>query len=107
MRHLALSPFGAAASYLRLAVVAPLLVFLTLPLMAQQPIPPELSFLNHVGKPYNITYEPWTEMQMPTGNYGNDGVGKVVRGKHWQFPVIVAGAMTDQAVWAIVKPAFL
>jgi hypothetical protein len=35
------------------------------------------------------------------------GVGKVVRGKHWQFPVIISGAMTPEAVWAIVKPAFL
>ena len=35
------------------------------------------------------------------------GVGKVVRGKHWQFPVIVTGAMTGDAVWAIIKPAFL
>ena len=31
----------------------------------------------------------------------------MVRGKHWQFPVIVDGAMTDEAVWAIIKPAFL
>ena len=75
--------------------------------VAQQPIPAELSFLNNLGKPYNITYEPWTEMQMPTGNYGNGGIGKMVRGKHWQFPVIVAGAETPEAVWAIVKPAFL
>jgi hypothetical protein len=35
------------------------------------------------------------------------GVGKVARGKHWQFPVIVPGAMTENAVWAIIKPAFL
>ena len=108
MRHLAHSLFGAAASRLRFVVIAAMLAFTTLPLLAQeQPIPAELAFLNTVGKPYRITYEPWTEMQMPTGNYGNGGVGKMVRGKHWEFPVIVTGAMTDAAVWAIVKPAFL
>ena len=108
MRHLALSLFGAAASRLRFAVIAASLAFTALPLMAQeQPIPAELSFLNTVGKPYRITYEPWTEMQLPTGNYGSGGVGKMVRGKHWEFPVIVTGAMTDAAVWAIIKPAFL
>jgi len=85
-----------------------LLSIVALPCLAQdQPIPAELSFLNTIGKPYHITYEPWTEMQLPTGNYGNDGVGKIVRGKHWQFPVIISGAMTPEAVWAIVKPAFL
>ena len=108
MRHLALSLFGAAASRLRFAVIAASLAFTALPLMAQeQPIPAELAFLNTVGKPYRITYEPWTEMQLPTGNYGSGGVGKMVRGKHWEFPVIVTGAMTDAAVWAIIKPAFL
>jgi len=108
MRHLALSLFGAAAYRVRFAVMSALLAFTTLPLLAQeQPIPAELSFLNKVGQPYRITYEPWTEMQMPTGNYGDGGVGKMVRGKHWQFPVIVTGAMTDDAVWAIIKPAFL
>jgi OmpA-OmpF porin, OOP family len=108
MRHPALSLFRAAASRLRFAVIAASLAFTALPLMAQeQPIPAELSFLNTVGKPYRITYEPWTEMQLPTGNYGSGGVGKMVRGKHWEFPVIVTGAMTDAAVWAIIKPAFL
>ena len=85
-----------------------LLTAFGLPCLAQdQPIPAELSFLNKIGKPYRITYEPWTELQIPQGNSGMNGVGKVVRGKHWQFPVIVAGAVTPQAVWAIVKPAFL
>ena len=108
MRHLALSLFGAAAPRLRLAVITVLLAFMTLPLLAQeQPIPSELSFLNKLGKPYRITYEPWTEMQMPDGNRGSNGVGKVLRGKHWQFPVVVPGAMTQDAVWAIIKPAFL
>jgi OmpA-OmpF porin, OOP family len=98
MRQPAVSLFGAFA----------LLAFTTLPLLAQeQPIPAELSFLNKIGKPYRITYEPWTEMQIPQGNRGSDGVGKVVRGKHWQFPVIVSGGTTADAVWAIVKPAFL
>jgi len=72
-----------------------LLVFTALPFLAQEwPIPPGLAFLNKVGKPCRITYEPWTKMQMPAGNYGAGGVGKMVRGKHWQFPVIVTGAMT-------------
>ena len=108
MRHLALSLFGAAVSCLRFAVITALLVFVTLPLLAQeQPIPAELSFLNKVGKPYRITYEPWTELQIPQGNSGMNGIGKVVRGKHWQFPVIVSGATTPEAVWTIIKPAFL
>ena len=108
MRHPALSLSGPVASRLRFAVITALLAFMTLPLLAQeQPIPAELSFLNKLGKPYRITYEPWTEMQMPTGNCGNGGAGKMVRGKHWQFPVIVPGAMTENAVWAIIKPAFL
>jgi outer membrane protein OmpA-like peptidoglycan-associated protein len=85
-----------------------LLTAVALPCLAQeQPIPAELSFLNKIGKPYRITYEPWTELQIPQGNRGTDGVGKMARGKHWQFPVIVPGAMTGDAVWAIVKPAFL
>jgi outer membrane protein OmpA-like peptidoglycan-associated protein len=108
MRHLALSLFGAAVSCLLFAVITAMLAFITLPLMAQeQPIPAELSFLNKLGKPYRITYEPWTELQIPEGNRGSGGVGKVVRGKHWQFPVIVPGATTEDAVWAIIKPAFL
>jgi len=85
-----------------------LLIVVALPCVAQeQPIPAELSFLNKVGKPYRITYEPWTELQIPQGNRGMDGVGKIARGKHWQFPVIIPGAVTGDAVWAIVKPAFL
>lgn len=108
MRQSALLLSGATASRLRFAIVAALLVFTALPFMAQeQPIPAELSFLNKVGKPYRITYEPWTELQIPQGNRGSGGVGKVARGKHWEFPVIVTGAMTDNAVWAIIKPAFL
>src|SRR5579872_4012027 len=83
-----------------------LLAAVALPCLAQeQPIPAELSFLNKIGKPYRITYEPWTEIKIPQGNDG--GFGKVVRGKHWQFPVIITGAITREAVWAIVKPAFL
>ena len=85
-----------------------LLIAVAIPSLAQeQPIPAELTFLSNIGKPYRITYEPWTEMQMPEGNYGNGGIGKMVHGKHWQFPVIVSGAMTGDAVWAIIKPAFL
>jgi outer membrane protein OmpA-like peptidoglycan-associated protein len=85
-----------------------LLAAVALPCLAQEhPIPAELSFLNKLGKPYRITYEPWAELQIPEGNRGMGGVGKVARGKHWQFPVIVPGAMTENAVWAIIKPAFL
>jgi outer membrane protein OmpA-like peptidoglycan-associated protein len=108
MRQFALPLFPAVASRLRFAVITALLAFTTLPFMAQeQPIPAEVSFLNKVGKPYRITYEPWTELQMPDGDRGKGGVGKVLRGKHWQFPVIVTGAMTQNAIWAIIKPAFL
>jgi hypothetical protein len=108
VRQLAVSLFGAVASPLRFAAITALLAFMTLPLLAQeQPIPAELNFLNKLGKPYRIAYEPWTEMQIPEGNRGSGGVGKVVRGKHWQFPVIVPGAITGDAVWAIIKPAFL
>jgi len=108
MGQLTVSLFRANASSLRCAAIVALLAFTIPPLAAQeQPIPAELSFLNKIGKPYRITYEPWTELQIPEGNRGMGGVGKVVRGKHWQFPVIVAGAMTEGAVWAIIKPAFL
>jgi uncharacterized protein (DUF697 family) len=108
MRQRAVSLFGAVASPWRFAVIAALLAFTPLPFLAQeQPIPAELGFLNKIGKPYRITYEPWTEIQIPGGDRGSGGVGKVVRGKHWQFPVIVPGAMTEDAVWAIIKPAFL
>src|ERR1035441_9305621 len=108
MRQLALSIFRAVASRLRFTGITALLAFMTLPLLAQeQPIPAELSFLNKIGKPYHITYEPWTEMQIPQGNRGSGGVGEMGRGKHWPVPVIVAGAMTEDAVWAIIKPAFL
>jgi hypothetical protein len=58
MRQLADSLFGVVASRSRFAVTA-LLAFTTLPLLAQeQPIPAELGFLNKIGKPYRITYEP-------------------------------------------------
>src|SRR5271157_1335996 len=108
MRQLALSLFGTAASSFCFVALTALLAFMTPPVLAQeQPIPAELSFLNKIGKPYRITYEPWAEMQIPEGNRGMGGVGKVVRGKHWQFPVIVTGATTPEAVWAIIKPAFL
>ena len=81
MRQPAFLFVGAATSHMRFAVMTVLLAFTTLPLIAQdQPIPAELAFLNKVGKPYRITYEPWTEMQIPQGNRGMDGVGKVVRG---------------------------
>jgi outer membrane protein OmpA-like peptidoglycan-associated protein len=106
MQDFSISRFGTVVSLLRFAVITALLAFTALPLLAQdQPIPAELAFLNKVGKPYRITYEPWTEIKIPQGNDG--GFGKIVRGKHWQFPVIVTGAVTSQAVWAIIKPAFL
>ena len=93
---------------LRFAAIAALFVCSTLTVIAQeQPIPAELSFLNKLGKPYRITYEPWTEMRIPSGFRGDGGVGKVVRGKHWQFPVILTGIETQDAIWALVKPAYL
>src|ERR1700693_1290549 len=108
MRELAVSLFGVVGAALGSAVITVSIAFTTLPLLAQeQPIPAELSFLNKIGKPYRITYEPWTELQIPQGNRGMGGVGKVVRGKHWQFPVIISGGMTPEAGWASVQPAFL
>ena len=69
MRQPAVSLSGAGASRLRFAVITALLAFTALPLLAQeQPLPAELSFLNKLGKPYRIPYEPWTGMQIPTGN---------------------------------------
>ena len=44
---------------------------------------------------------------MPPGNYGADGVGKMVGGKHWVIPVIVPDGKDADATWAIMKPAFL
>ncbi len=106
MRQRVVSLFATVVSPLGFAVTAALLAFTPVPSLAQeQPIPAELGFLNKIGKPYRITYEPWTEMKIPQGNDG--GFGKMVRGKHWQFPVIITGAITREAVWAIVKPAFL
>ena len=100
-----LSLAWAAPSRLRFAIIIVLLVFTTLPFQAQEkPIPAELAFLNKLGKPYRITYELWTEMQIPQGNRGMNGVGKVVRGKHGQFPGIVLGAKTPDAIWAFLKP---
>jgi outer membrane protein OmpA-like peptidoglycan-associated protein len=92
----------------RLSLCALLLALAVLPCAAQEvPLPAELSFIYKFGKPYRMTYEPWTEMQMPPGNLGSGGVGKMMRGKHWEFPIIVAGAKSPAAVWAILKPAFL
>lgn len=109
MRQLTVSGAGTIAFLLRFAVMNGVFFASTaLPSLAQEhPIPAELNFLNKLGKPYRITYEPWVELQIPQGNRGMGGAGKVVRGQHWQFPVIVTGAMTADAVWAIVKPAFL
>jgi hypothetical protein len=85
-----------------------LLTAAAIPCLAQEAsLPAELSFLSKVGKPYRITYGPSAELQIPQGNRGMNGAGKVVRGKHWQFPVIVPGAKTPDAIWAIIKPAFL
>lgn len=108
MRQLALLLFRPVESPLRFAVITALLTFTTFPLMAQeQPIPAELSFLNKIDRPYRTPYEPWTELQILQGNRGMGGVGKVARGKHCQFPVIAAGVMTDDAVWAIIRPTFI
>ena len=87
---------------------AALLTFVPVPAFGQEyPLPAELSFLSAPLKPYNITYEPWVDMPIPVGNSGLGGVGKMADGKHWEFPVIVPGAMNGDAVFAITKPAFL
>lgn len=47
-----------------------------------QDVPPELAFLNTAPlKAYHTTYEPWAYIQMPPGNYGANGAGKMVGGK--------------------------
>ena len=90
------------------SLVAVLLVISAIPCLGQTvPLPSELAFLTTYGQPYRMTYESWAEMQMPPEPWGDGGVGKLERGKHWQFPVIVPGAKDSDAVWAIMKPAFL
>jgi outer membrane protein OmpA-like peptidoglycan-associated protein len=106
MRHLksTIVRFGVICSFLGAA----LLPLLPIPAFGQEyPLPAELSFLSAPLKPYRMTYEPWVELQMPVGNLGKDPVGKLTRGKHWQFPVIVPGAKDGDAAWDIIKPAFL
>jgi hypothetical protein len=108
MRQPARSSAGAATSYLRFAIIPALPAFTALLLLSQeQPIPAEPGFLYKTGKPYRITDEPSTELQIREENRGSGGVGKVARGKHWQFPAIFTGAITPEAVWAIFKPASL
>jgi outer membrane protein OmpA-like peptidoglycan-associated protein len=93
---------------LRFALLATMFVLSTLAVIAQDlPMPPELTFLYKVGKPYRVNYEPWAEVMMPTGDRGLNGVGKLARGKHWEFPVILPGAETGDAIWGVIKPAFL
>ena len=45
---------------------------------------------NKIGKPYRITYEPWAELQIPQGNRGMGGVGKMAfayprKNHHFRF----------------------
>jgi len=68
---------------------------------------PPSSVLNKVGKPYRSPMNPGPKCRCRRENNGMGGVGKMVRGKHWQFPVIVTGAMTKRSVWAIYQTAFL
>ena len=70
------------------------------------PLPSELTFLSSYGQPYRMTYEPWTEDTFPHDPWGGNGVGKLVSGKHWDFPMVVPGATRDQA-YAKIKAAFL
>ena len=84
--------------------MAALLAVAALPCLAQTvTLPSELAFLTTYGQPYRVTYEPWAEIQMPGDPWGDNGVGRLERGKHWQFPVIVPGAKDGDAVWAIMK----
>ena len=70
------------------------------------PLPSELTFLSSYGTPYRMTYEPLTEDTFPHEPWSGGGVGKVVRGKHWDFPMVVPGASRD-AAYAKIKDAFL
>lgn len=86
------------------------LVFLTLTtrFCLGQDLPAELAFLKAAPlKPYNTTYEPWAYVQMPPGNDGANGAGKMVGGQHWQSPIIVAGGKDPDVSLAITKPIFL
>jgi hypothetical protein len=108
MRQPAVSLFGSVASPLRFAVITALLAFTTLPSLAQeQPIPAELSFLNKIGKPYRITYEPWTEMQDPGGKSGKRRGWQGGARKALAVPRHRSRRHDEDAVWAIIKPAFL
>ena len=92
----------------RLFIYTLLVTFVALPCLGQTAaLPSELAFLKAPLKPYNITYEPWANLLMPPGNYGANGVGKMVGGKHWVFPVIVPDGKDTDAIWTIMKPAFL
>ncbi len=72
------------------------------------PLPSELAFLSNSGTPYRMVYEPWTEMKLPHEPWSQEpGVGKIERGKHWEFPMIVPGAKDNDAGYFIVKAAFL
>lgn len=105
---LSLRPIGLGSNVSRALTIGLLAAISGLRCVAQTvPLPAELQFLYKYGQPYRMTYEPWAEIQMPPGPWGDNGVGKLQRGKHWQFPVIVPGAKDGDAVWAIMKPAFL
>ena len=91
----------------RSSMLALLFTLTVLPCLAQEyPLPHELKFLYQAGKPYRMVYEPWAEIQMPGGDRGSNGLGKIVRGKHWEFPMVIAGKDRD-ACYALVKSAFL
>ena len=85
-----------------------LLTLVALPCTAAEPpLPAELAFLPRTVKSYDTNYEPWTEMQLPGDPWGGDGVGKVVRGKHWEIHLAVAGKQDSATAWTVMKPAFL
>ena len=84
------------------------LLRVTLPCLGENvPLPSEMAFLKTPLQPLIYAYEPWVEMQMPPGNWGSNGVGKMVRGKHWQYKIIVPGGKDPALLWPLIKPVFL
>ena len=50
-----------------------------------------------------MTYEPWAETEMPRRGDSR----KLMRGKHWEFPMILAGVKDEAVAYAKIKAAFL
>jgi len=77
----------AAACRPHFAILSAWLVFADLPFVAQQkPIPAGFSFLNQLRKPCRISYDPWTEPQIPQGNAVDAGLASGCAESIGSFP---------------------